>query len=398
MQNKNSKLITRFLTFTILLSFFFSCTQGQKMKNEIQTAASQPDEYLPIVVGKRVGLAVNHSSILYDTLHLVDFLLTKEVNVVKIFSPEHGFRGNAAYGEYVSDERDLKTGIPIVSLYGKNRKVPAEQLKGLDIVIFDIQDVGARFFTYISTMHYVMEACAENGVRVIVLDRPNPNGYYVDGPVMQNEFKSFVGIHNIPIVHGMTVGELANMINDEGWLTNGIKCDLTVIKMQNYDHNSRYSLPVAPSPNLPNDKSVNLYPSICLFEGTEISLGRGTDFPFQVLGYPEPAFGDFKFTPVSLPGIAPHPPSVNKECFGIDLRQEKELNEISLKYLIEFYQKWDQDKPFFKDFINNLAGTAALREQIKGGWTEEEIKASWQPGLEEFKKLRKKYLLYKDFE
>ncbi len=398
MQNKNSNLIARFLSATILLSFFFSCSNGQKMQEEIVVAAAQPELYIPLLKDKHVGLVVNQTSMVDDSTHLVDFLLNKHIQVKKVFAPEHGFRGNSADGEQISNEKDKKTGLPILSLYGKSKKPTPEFLEDLDVVIFDIQDVGARFYTYISTMHYVMEACAENRVAVMILDRPNPNGYYVDGPVLEPEFKSFVGMHPIPVVHGLTVGELAKMINGEGWLENSLKCDLTVIPVKNYDHKKKYSLPVSPSPNLPNDKSINLYPSICFFEGTEMSLGRGTEFPFQVLGYPDTAFGEFIFTPVSIPGVSNYPPLENQKCYGVDLRNEPELHEISLKYLVMFYEKWHQEKPFFKDYIDKLAGTASLREQIKSGMTEGEIKASWQPGLAKFIELRKKYLLYKDFE
>ncbi len=398
MQNKNSKLITRFLTTTILLSFLFSCSQGQKVAKTITPAASQPDKYLPLLKGKRVGVVVNQTSLVDDSTHLVDFLLSKEISVTKVFGPEHGFRGDASDGAHISDDKDPKTGLPILSLYGKNRKPSPDHLSELDVVVFDIQDVGARFYTYISTMHYVMEACAENNLPVIIFDRPNPNGHYVGGPVMEEEFKSFVGMHSIPIVHGLTVGELAKMINGESWLKDKIKCELTVIPVENYDHTMRYPLPVSPSPNLPNDKAINLYPSICLFEGTKMSLGRGTDLPFQVLGYPNKIFGEFTFTPVSIPGVSKYPPLENKECFGVDLRNEDDLTEFSLAHLIEFYQKWKSEESFFTDYFKKLAGTATLQQQIEEGKSEYEIKKSWQGKLIAYKELRKKYLLYKDFE
>jgi len=369
------------------------------MKGEkILPAASQPDEYLSLLKNKKIGLVVNQTSIINDSVHLVDFLLQNHINVSRIFAPEHGFRGEAADGAQIENSKDIKTGIPILSLYGSNRKPGQEQVSDLDVVVFDIQDVGARFYTYISTMHYMMETCAAVGIPMIILDRPNPNGYYVDGPVLESDYKSFVGMHPIPVVHGMTVGELALMINGEGWLENGVTCDLTIIKVKGYDHRSRYSLPVRPSPNLPNDKAINLYPSICFFEGTKMSLGRGTDFPFQVLGYPDSTFGDFQFTPVSIRGVSDNPPLEGKMCFGIDLRKEEELDHISLKYLISFYQKWHTEEPFFRDYIDQLAGNSALREQIQEGMSEEEIKTSWQTELEKFKTKRKKYLLYQDFE
>ncbi len=403
MQNKNSNIKQRFLILTILLGFFYSCSSGQQAVEKQQTyekiltAASQPEKYILQLKNKKIGLVVNQTSLVNDSVHLVDYLLNENINVVKIFSPEHGFRGEAADGEQVMNSKDVKTGLPIVSLYGATKKPTPEMLQGLDLIIFDIQDVGTRFYTYISTMHYVMDACAPRGIKVMILDRPNPNGFYVDGPIMEEEFMSFVGMHKIPIVHGMTVGELAMMVNGEGWLTDGKQCNLEVITVANYDHDSRYSLPVRPSPNLPNDKAINLYPSICLFEGTKFSLGRGTDFPFQVLGYPDEKYGDFQFTPVSIPGVSTYPPQENKLCYGVDLRNEKELSSISLTYLIDFYKMWDKDEPFFKKYFDQLAGSATLREQIKSGMSEEEIKKTWQAGLTEFKEKRKKYLLYKDF-
>lgn len=389
------------ISTTFLCFILWACTMTPQREiasdDQIIPAAASPGEYLHLIGNKKVGLVVNHTS-LADTLHLLDFLLQNKVNVVKIFAPEHGFRGKADAGELVSDTRDQKTGLPIVSLYGSNKKPKSEDLREVDLMIFDIQDVGARFYTYISTMHYVMEACAENGKPLIILDRPNPNGFYVDGPVLKKEYSSFVGMHPIPVVHGLTVGELALMINGEGWLTGGQKCEVTVVRVQNYDHTRRYSLPVSPSPNLPNDKSINLYPSLCFFEGTEISLGRGTEFPFQVIGYPDKKFGDFSFKPVSIEGKAKYPPHENKVCYGKDLRQEEELDSISLRYLIGFYQKWDSEKPFFNNFFDKLAGTDALRLQVLEGKSEAEIRASWKADLDRYKTMRKKYLLYQDFE
>ena len=364
----------------------------------IVLGASRTKEYLPMLKGKKVGLLINHTSLLPNNsnyIHLLDFLLQEGVQVTTIYTPEHGFRGNADAGETVKSGKDTQTGLPIVSLYGNNKKPKAEQLKDVDVLIFDIQDVGTRFYTYISSMHYAMEACAENNKEFLVFDRPNPHGHYVDGPVLEPAYKSFVGMHPIPVVHGLTVGELANMINNEGWLEGGKKCNLTVVPMENYTHAKPYTLPVKPSPNLPNQQSILLYPSICFFEGTPMSLGRGTSFPFQVIGYPEPKFGDFTFTPVSTPGAAKNPLHENKTCYGVDLRDAPAPQQLDLSYLIHFYQKWDEPKEkFFIPYFNTLAGTDKLKKQIMAGATEEEIRKSWQPALEEYKKLRAKYLLY----
>jgi len=324
-------------------------------------------------------------------------LVSRKVQVKKIFGPEHGFRGDAADGEEVKDAMDAKTGIPVVSLYGKNYKATPEQVNGLDILIFDIQDVGARFYTYISTMHYLMETCAENNKQLIILDRPNPNGSYVDGPIREEEFKSFVGMHPIPITHGMTVGEYAQMVNGEGWLEGGKKCDLKVIKMKDWTHNDDYSLPVRPSPNLPNDQAVRLYPSICLFEGTAISLGRGTPTPFQILGSPElkdQKDMTFTFTPVPIKGFSIEPPLKNQFCYGMDLRTVTPARQVDLQYVLYFYSKYPDKEKFFIPYFDRLAGTKQLKQQIKDGWTEEQIRASWKPGLDAFNAKRQKYLLY----
>lgn len=361
----------------------------------IETGAEQTNEYLPKLRGKRVGMVVNQTSVIGNT-HLVDSLLSLDINIVKIFAPEHGFRGEAANGELVKSSIDEKTKLPLVSLYGKNRKPTPEQLQDLDIVIFDIQDVGARFFTYISTMHYLMEACAENNKQVIIFDRPNPHGQYVDGPILQPEFKSFIGMHPIPIVHGLTVGELALMINGEKWLDKGVKCNVEVIKNKNYEHSDHYLLPIKPSPNLPNNQSIALYPSICLFEGTILSLGRGTEFPFQAVGGPDPAYGSFTFTPETIPGVALNPPQENKLCYGVDLRNIKPEYTFTLKYLIDFYNKSPKKDSFFIPFFEKLAGNKILREQIKKGMSEEEIKATWKQELDAYKEMRKKYLLYEE--
>jgi uncharacterized protein YbbC (DUF1343 family) len=376
-------------------------------------AASRTKAYLPLLEGRRVAAVVNHTSRIGET-HLVDSLLAMGVDIKTIFSPEHGFRGDAAAGETVQNSTDTKTGLPIISLYGKNKKPLPGQLSDVDLVIFDIQDVGARFYTYISTMHYVMEACAEEGRQVVVLDRPNPNGYYIDGPVLNMEQQSFVGMHPIPVVHGLTVGELALMINGEGWLKGGIQCDLEVIEVNGYSHADTYSLPIPPSPNLPNDKAVNLYPSLCLFEGTTISLGRGTPFPFQVLGYPNPSFTEpigvevqltdtFSFVPQDIPGVAMNPKHEGERCYGIDLRDAEQLSRFSLSYLISFYRKArdlgiSNEDYFREDFFDLLAGNTELREQLTSEVSEEVIRHSWAEDLAEYKRMRKKYLLYEDFE
>lgn len=362
------------------------------------------DTYLPLLEGKRVAVCANPTSVVGDA-HLVDTLVSRKVNVITIFCPEHGFRGEAEAGATISSSVDAKTGIPIVSLYGKNKKPTPEQMKGLDVVIFDIQDVGCRFYTYISTLSYLMEAAAENGVSVIVLDRPNPNGYFVDGPVLDPKFKSFVGMHPVPVVHGMTIGEYARMVNGEGWLANGVVCTLTVVPMSGYTHSTRYSLPVAPSPNLQTDEAIYLYPSLCLFEGTAISVGRGTPTPFQVYGHPALKTGDFHFTPKPIKGVSENPPQKGLDCRGYDLsgyakQMLDSTNCFSIKYLQTAFENFPQNQTeFFTNsaFFDKLAGTDQLRQQILSHQSEVAIRASWQPKLDEFKQMRKKYLLYPDF-
>jgi len=351
------------------------------------------DLLLPKLKDKNIGLVVNNTALVGKT-HLADTLIAHGVQLKKIFGPEHGFRGDAADGEHVTDAVDAKTGVPVVSLYGKNSKPTAEQLQGLDIIIFDIQDVGARFYTYISTMTYLMEACAQNGKKLIILDRPNPNGSYVDGPILQPELKSFVGMHPMPITHGMTVGELALLLNGEDWLEGQKKCEVEIIKMKNWKHDDNYSLPVRPSPNLPNDQAVRLYPSLCLFEGTVISVGRGTPMPFQILGNPELKEMTFTFTPVPIKGVSIEPPLKGKLCYGLDLRSVTPTRKVDLHYLLLFYQKYPDKEKFFTAYFDKLAGTTQLKQQIKDGLTEAQIRASWQPGLDEFKTKRSKYLLY----
>lgn len=361
--------------------------------------ANQTDKYLTLLERKRIGIVANQTSVVFKNngyIHLVDSLLSANVNIKKVFAPEHGFRGKADAGEHVDDGFDTKTNLPIVSLHGKNKKPTQEQLKDLDVLIFDIQDVGVRFYTYISTLHNVMEACAENDIPVIIFDRPNPNGHYVDGPTMKAENISFLGMHTIPLVHGMTIGEYAQMINGEKWLANGVQCDITVIPIKNYTHNTSYSLPIRPSPNLPNDKSIELYPSLGLFEGTNINAGRGTEFQFQRYGAPflNKETMDFTYTPVANFG-AKYPKHQNKLCYGEDLKNAKLNGIMTLKWVIKAYQNsTDKSKFFNTDNFTKHAGTGELQKQIEAGLSETDIKASWQEDLNAFKKIRTKYLLY----
>mgnify|MGYP001460014752 CR=1 FL=1 len=366
-------------------------------KNQILTGADQPELYRSLLEDKAVGIVANQTSIT-GGIHLVDMLVKMGIDIKVIFAPEHGFRDLADAGESIEDGKDESTGITVTSLYGSHFKPTPEDLKGIDVVVFDIQDVGARFYTYISTLHYVMEACAENNVKCIVLDRPNPNGYYFDGNIADTARRSFVGMHPVPIVHGMTVGEYAGMVNGEGWLGEGMKCDLTVIKCRNYTHASLYVLPVKPSPNLPNQTSIYLYPSICFFEGTNISLGRGTAFPFQVYGSPELPDKGFSFTPESVPG-AKNPPLLGQKCFGKDLRntiQDKIVPapRLNLEWVIEAYRDYPDKEKFFTSYFDVLASGTTLREQIIQGMSGDEIRATWQEGLTAFGKIRDKYLLY----
>ena len=348
------------------------------------------EEIINSIDNKNLAIVGNQTSLVND-IHLVDTLLSLKQNIVSVFSPEHGFRGTEDAGAKIDNEYDSKTGLPIISLYGKNKKPTREQLKGIDIIIFDIQDVGARFYTYISTLHYVMEAASENNIKVIVLDRPNPNGHYVDGPILEKEFKSFVGMHEVPIVHGMTIGEYAKMIVGEKWIDN--TCELEVINMINYNRNNLYELPIKPSPNLPNSKSINLYPSLCLFEGTNVSVGRGTDKPFQHFGSPFLKFYSYAFIPKSGPG-SKFPKHENKTCIGRNLETYPYLSSIKLSWLIESFKQTSNQEDFFNSFFDKLAGSDKLRTQIISGLNEKEIKSSWEPGLKEFKKTRDKYLLY----
>jgi uncharacterized protein YbbC (DUF1343 family) len=380
----------------LILSLLTSACYG--IKKAPVPGAGRPDLYLPVITGKHVAVVANQTS-MTGNVHVVDFLLSKGIDVKKIFAPEHGFRGVADAGESISDGKDPVTGLQVISIYGTHHKPTPEELAGIDIVIFDIQDVGVRFYTYISTLHYVMEACAENKIKCIVFDRPNPNGFYCDGNILDTAFSSFVGMHPVPIVYGMTIGEYALMINGENWLKGGVKCDLEVIKCKNYTYKTFYELPVKPSPNLPNQTSVYLYPSICFFEGTNISLGRGTGFPFQVFGSPELPDKGFSFTPESVPG-AKNPPLLGIKCYGTDLRDaiKKKMvprPEINLNWLINAYNDYPDKNKFFTPYFDVLAGGPALREQIQKGMTADQIRTTWKEGLEKFGRIRQRYLLYK---
>jgi uncharacterized protein YbbC (DUF1343 family) len=381
---------------TIYLIIFSEINPSNAFQTEILTGSEQPELYLSKLRGKKIGIIANQTSILPNrqNMHVVDFLLSEGIQLKKVMVPEHGFRGTADAGEKVDNSVDSKTGLPIVSLYGSNKKPSIEQIKDLDILIFDLQDVGVRFFTYISTMHYLMEACAENGKKIMIFDRPNPNGDYVDGPVLKKGFESFVGMHPIPVVHGLTVGELAQMINGEKWLKNKVIADLEVIPVRNWNHAMPYKLPIKPSPNLPNDLSIRLYPSTCFFEGTVLSLGRGTLFPFQTYGYPDPKFGTFTFTPVSIDGMSKTPPLQDQVCYGRDLRNEPMTHQFSLAYLLEAYQKSEMKEKFFNSFFNTLAGTDQLKKMILEGKTAAEIKASWVEDLQNYRAIRSRYTLY----
>ena len=396
-----------FILFLVsTLSFFAQHDLFNEKPRPVQAitiGAARTDLYLSMLKGKSVALVVNQTSRLGERI-LADTLRELGVNIKTIFAPEHGFRGESDAGAHVSNSTDPVTGIPVISLYGKKQKPASEDLSGIDVVVFDIQDVGCRFYTFLSTMQYVMEACAENGKEFIILDRPNPNGFYVDGPVLDMKYKSFVGVSKIPVVYGLTLGEYAGMVKGEKWINNADKLNLTIVTCLYYDHNSAYKLPVAPSPNLKNERAIFLYPSLCFFEGTNVSVGRGTDYPFQVIGSPYIVMDSgFTFTPVSMPG-ATDPPSKGQLCKGYDLRKaNKDLNTemkgLNLKYLRKMYAQSTDKEKFFSNagFFDKLAGTDMLRKQIIEGKTESEIRASWQPALKEFKVMRRKYVLYKDF-
>jgi uncharacterized protein YbbC (DUF1343 family) len=407
-QNHN---MTNFLSyFLVLLIVLFSCntnknlserhnTEGQEEKR-IVTGAEQMDILLPLLSGKRVGIVTNHTSLVSGT-HLVDTLLSEGIRVAAIFSPEHGFRGDADAGMLLENTIDSLTGLPIISLYGKNRKPASEDMENIDIMVFDIQDVGVRYYTYTSTMHYVMEACAEKNISFLVLDRPNPNGFYVDGPVLDMQYKSFVGMHPVALVHGMTVAEYALMVNSEGWLSAGKACKLLYVKCKNYTHSDYYELPVHPSPNLKDMRAIYLYPSLGIFEGTVMSVGRGTPYPFKVIGHPEFLIRDFHFVPEPIQGEAVNPKLKGETCYGIDLRDIpldslRKRRQIDLSYIIKAHENMPEHISFFNSFFINLTGDTALKKQIEQGESEDVIRASWEPALGEFKKLRKQYLLYSE--
>ncbi len=376
----------------------------QYADTEITVGANRLDAYLPLFSNKKVGVVTNQSGLIFKSYphtkekatHIVDSLLKRDVNIVKVYSPEHGFRGDADAGEKIKDSKDPRTGLPIISLHGKNRKPTQEQLNGLDIIVFDIQDVGVRFYTYISTLTYVMEAAAEKGIPLIVLDRPNPNAHYIDGPTMEKEHTSFLGMHEIPLVYGMTIGEYARMVNGEGWLKDNMQCELTVITLENWNYKSKYSLPTRPSPNLPNDTSINLYPSLGFFEGTTINAGRGTEMQFQVFGSPHLPGQYYPFTYTPQPNFgSKDPKEKGKLCNGLDLRNEPYLERVNLEWLVEAYTATDDKENFFKTAGFTLhAGTTVLEKQIKQGYTFREIRKEWLKDITAFKKTRAKYLLY----
>ena len=367
----------------------FLCSFGLNAQ-ELVLGANRIEQIIRLTNEKSIAIVGNQTSMVNNT-HLVDTLISLNQNIITVFSPEHGFRGTGDAGAKIENEVDIKTGIPIISLYGKNKKPKKKNLEDIDIIVFDIQDVGARFYTYISTLHYVLEACGEENIKIIVLDRPNPNGHYIDGPVLEEKYKSFVGMHPIPIVHAMTIGEYAKMIIGEKWIEK--KCDLTVIEMLNYNRNKIYELPIKPSPNLPNKRAVNLYPSLCLFEGTNVSIGRGTKKPFQHFGHPKLNLYNYSFIPKSGPG-SKYPKHENKICYGKDLTNTPILNSINLEWLIETYNQSQNKEDFFISFFDKLAGTDKLRKQIISGKSIREIKNSWKTELNEFKNIRNKYLLY----
>jgi uncharacterized protein YbbC (DUF1343 family) len=400
------------ITLSFLITLITSCTFGSQKHftttlNPVPTHFSekgiilgnmQTEKYLPLLLGKKIAIVGNQTSIIKKT-HLVDSLLKLGVDIKIVFAPEHGFRGMADNGEHISNETDSKTGLKIISLFGKNSKPTTEQLKDIDIVVYDIQDVGTRFYTYISTLHFVMEACAENKKKLIILDRPNPNGHYIDGPVLEKELSSFVGMHPVPIVYGMTIGEYAQMINGEKWLNNGVNCDVTIIPCENYTHQTFYSVPIPPSPNLKSDRSIAYYPSLCLFEGTTVSMGRGTDRPFEIYGHPKFDSTGFSFTPSPRTG-SKNPPFSNQLCHGIDYSKEMNfpMSQIDLKPLIIAKKLLRNRDEFINSpsFFNRLAGNKLLKSQIETDVSEEKIRESWKMGLENFKSIRAKYLIYPD--
>jgi len=386
------------ISFVLTVLFDFLLTTGGTVTGQVLTGAERTGEYLPLLHGKRVGVVANKASVV-ARVNIVDTLLMMGCEVVKIYSPEHGFRQQVGDGIKVAGGIDSLTGIEVVSLYGKNRKPSQEDLERIDVMVFDIQDVGVRFYTYISTLSYVMEACAEKGIPVMIFDRPNPNGFYIDGPVLDPRFSSFVGLHRVPVVYGMTIGEYALMVNGEGWLKDGILCDLEVIPLENWTHQTFVEIPESPSPNLPTMTAILLYPSLCFFEGTDVSVGRGTCFPFEVIGHPQLKGFSFSFTPESIPGMSLHPPHEGELCYGLDLsdfykKHPAMIGRINLSWLMMVYKDLETGPDFFTDYFDKLAGTDALRKQILNGDTESRIRQSWQEDIENFKSVRNKYLLY----
>jgi uncharacterized protein YbbC (DUF1343 family) len=395
----SSKAVTKLMLLGMI--FFLSNSTKIYSQSKIIVGAESMQDYLPLLKNKEIALVGNQTS-LVNGKHLLDTLVNLEIKVTKVFCPEHGFRGTGSAGEKIADDVDAKTGITVKSLYGNNKKPALKDLENIELILFDLQDVGARFYTYISTMHYVMQACAEQNIPLVVLDRPNPNGFYIDGPVLQDSFASFVGMHTVPVVHGMTIGEYAQMINGEKWLGNNLQCKLTVVNCKGYTHKSRYALPVSPSPNLPNQRAVFLYPTLCFFEGTAISVGRGTNKPFQQYGHPLLLNSETSFVPKSTIG-AVNPPFMNEVCFGFDLSNNNDLSDslqdgIQLDILLNAYANFPNKELFFNSFFKKLAGNDLLQAQIKQGFAAKQIKATWQKELKDFKQVRKKYLLYEDFE
>ncbi len=369
---------------------------ASEIDKELVLGVARTEAYFPLLRNKKVAVVANQTSEITSGVHLIDSLVASEISVVKVFAPEHGFRGKADAGESVKDGRDAKTGLPIFSLHGKHKKPTPEQMQNVDFVVFDIQDVGVRFYTYISTMHYVMEACAEANIPLLVLDRPNPNGHYVDGPTMEKEHTSFLGMHTVPLVHGMTVGEYAKMINGQQWLNDGIQCELTVIPLENYTHDTFYSVPVRPSPNLPNDTSINLYPSLGLLEGTSLNAGRGTEMQFQIFGSPDLPSEKYKFNYTPQPNFgAKYPKHKGTECNGLDLRETPRMSYIDLTWILDAYRNSNNKAEFFntKNFTAH-AGTAELQKQIEQGYTFREIRKTWAKDISAFKEIRQKYLIY----
>jgi len=407
---KNTPILRALTSMAAIAALFAACSfsrishQNAKSvtgaNNVIMTGAEQMKLYLPLLKGKIVGVVANPTSMIGRT-HLVDSLIKSGIKIKSVFGPEHGFRGNTEAGGSIANDLDSRTGLPVVSLYGKHNRPAPTELSGIDIMLFDIQDVGVRCYTYISTLTYVMEACAAAHIPVVVLDRPNPNGYYIDGPILEPALVSDVGLHPVPLVYGLTVGEYATMVNGEGWLGKGIKCDLTVVRLKHYTHAIRYKLPVKPSPNLPDMASVYLYPSLCLFEGTIVSVGRGTSKPFRIIGHPGLPDEGFNFKPAAIKGVSEHPPCEGKLCFGKDLSAEandlKAGGHIELKWLICSYNQLKNKEQFFNNFFGKLAGTPALRQQIESGLTPAQISESWKKGLDEYRQMRKKYLLYPEY-